>query len=150
MADTMKLKIVAPERIFYEGDTTFLEFTTTEGDMGIYPQHIPLTAIIAPGILRIHEGDTVKEAALMSGFIQILKEEVTILAESVEWPDEIDKGRAEAAMKRAEERLANKTEAIRAKEAEIRAKRRIEEGSGDLNRAELALKRALVRLSLTR
>ena len=130
MADTMKLKIVAPERIFYEGDTTFLEFTTTEGDMGIYPQHIPLTAIIAPGILRIHEGDTVKEAALMSGFIQILKEEVTILAESVEWPDEID--------------------ANRAKEAEIRAKRRIEEGSGDLHRAELALKRALVRLSLTR
>ena len=71
-----------------------------------------------------------KEAALMSGFIQILKEEVTILAESVEWPDEID--------------------ANRAKEAEIRAKRRIEEGSGDLDRAELALKRALVRLSLTR
>ena len=99
-------------------------------DMGIYPQHIPLTAIIAPGVLRIHEGDTVKEAALMSGFIQILKDEVTILAESVEWPDEID--------------------ANRAREAEIRAKRRIEEGNGDLDRAELALKRALVRLSLTR
>ena len=99
--------------------------------MGIYPNHIPLTAIIAPGVLRIHENGQVKEAALLSGFIQILQEEVTILAESVEWPDEID--------------------ANRAKEAEIRAKRRIEEGSGvDMNRAELALKRALIRQSLTR
>ena len=131
MADNMKLKVVAPERIFYEGEASFLEFTTTEGDMGIYANHIPLTAIIAPGVLRIHENGQVKEAALLSGFIQILQEEVTILAESVEWPDEID--------------------ANRAKEAEIRAKRRIEEGSGvDMNRAELALKRALIRQSLTR
>lgn len=130
MADSMKLKIVAPERIFFEGDTSFLEFTTTEGDMGIYPNHIPLTAIIAPGVLRIHENGEVKEAALMSGFIQILQDNVTILAESVEWPDEID--------------------ANRAKEAEIRARRRIEDGSGiDLNRAELALKRALIRQTLT-
>lgn len=129
MADSMKLKIVAPERIFYEGESSFLEFTTTEGDMGIYPNHIPLTAIIAPGVLRIHEKDTVKEAALMSGFIQILQDSVTILAESVEWPEEID--------------------ANRAKEAEIRAKRRIEEGSGiDMNRAELALKRAIIRQTL--
>ena len=59
MAESMRLKIVAPERIFYEGDTSFLEFTTTEGEMGIYPQHIPLTAIIAPGVLKIHEGDSV-------------------------------------------------------------------------------------------
>lgn len=129
MADSMKLKIVAPERIFYEGESSFLEFTTTEGDMGIYPNHIPLTAIIAPGVLRIHEKDTVKEAALLSGFIQILQDSVTILAESVEWPEEID--------------------ANRAKEAEIRAKRRIEEGSGiDMNRAELALKRAIIRQTL--
>ncbi len=129
MADSMKLKIVAPERIFYEGESSFLEFTTTEGDMGIYPNHIPLTAIIAPGILRIHNSDTVQEAALMSGFIQILQDSVTILAESVEWPDEID--------------------ANRAKEAEIRARRRIEDGSGvDMNRAELALKKALIRQTL--
>lgn len=130
MADHMKLKIVAPERIFYEGDASFLEFTTTEGDMGIYPNHIPLTAIIAPGVLRIHDNEEIKEAALMSGFIQILPDAITILAESVEWPEEID--------------------ANRAKEAEIRARRRIEDGSGvDVNRAELALKRALLRLRMT-
>ena len=132
MADNMKLKVVAPERIFYEGEASFLEFTTTEGDMGIYPNHIPLTAIIAPGVLRIHENGQVKEAALLSGFIQILQEEVTILAESVEWPDEIDVERAQAAKARAEERLANKTEAI------------------DVARAELALRRALVRMDIAK
>lgn len=131
MAESMKLEVVAPERIFYEGDVTFLEFTTTEGNMGVYPNHVPLTAIIAPGVLRIHENGEVKEAALMSGFIQILQDKITILAESVEWPHEIDENRA--------------------KEAEIRARRRIEEGSGiDMNRAELALKRALIRQSLTK
>lgn len=131
MAESMKLKIVAPERIFYEGEASFLEFTTTEGEMGIYPQHIPLTAIIAPGILKIHEGNTVKEAALMSGFVQILKDSVTVLAESVEWPDEID--------------------ANRAKEAEIRARRRINDEEGiDMDRAELALRRALIRQTLTK
>lgn len=131
MAETMKLKIVAPERIFFEGDVTFLEFTTTEGEMGVYPRHIPLTAIIAPGILKIHQEEEVRDAALMSGFIEILQDQVTILAESVEWPEEID--------------------ANRAKEAEIRAKRRIEQKNGvDLDRAELALKRALIRQSLAR
>ena len=131
MADSMKLEVVAPERIFYEGDVTFLEFTTTEGNMGVYPDHVPLTAIIAPGVLRIHENEEVKEAALMSGFIQILNDKVTILAESVEWPHEID--------------------ANRAKEAEVRARRRIsEDGKWDLDRAELALKRAMIRQSLTK
>lgn len=131
MADSMKLKIVAPERIFYEGNSSFLEFTTTEGDMGIYPNHIPLTAIIAPGVLRIYDGDNIREAALHSGFVEILQDQVTILAESVEWPEEID--------------------ANRAREAEIRAKRRIDEEAGvDLDRAELALKRALLRLSMVK
>ncbi len=130
MAESMKLKVVAPERIFYEGDVTFLEFTTTEGDMGIYPRHIPLTVIIAPGVLRIHEDGQVREAALMSGFIEILPDQVTILAESVEWPEEIDVNRA--------------------KEAEIRARRRIEKGKGiNLYRAEMALKRSLLRQRLS-
>jgi len=129
MAEKMKIKIVAPEKIFYEGDTTFLELTTTEGDIGVYPKHIPITAVIAPGILKIHQENEVKEAALLSGFIEILQEEVNILAESVEWPDEIDMNRAE--------------------EAKIRAERRMQSADPiDLHRAELALKRSLIRLSV--
>ena len=107
-----------------------VELTTTEGEIGIYPDHIPLTAVVAPGVLKIHENGGEKDAALMSGFITILPEQVTIMAEVVEWPDEIDFTRAE--------------------EARSRAERRLSSGQADLDvvRAEAALKRALVRLNL--
>ena len=132
MADkTFRLKIVAPERIFYEDDVHFVEFRTTEGEIGVYPGHIPLTSIIAPGVVRIHTTDgEIKEAALLEGFSEILPNEVVILAETVEWPDEID--------------------ANRAKEAQIRAERRLQSQDGDMNRAELALKRAIVRQRLAK
>ncbi len=130
MADVMKLKVITPEEQFYEGDVSMVELTTTEGDIGVYPEHIPLTAVVAPGILKIHEGSEVKEAALMSGFITILPDVVTILAEIVEWPDEIDFSRAEQAKARAEKRLAEQRSDI------------------DVPRAEMALKRALIRLEM--
>ncbi len=130
MADRlMDIKVMAPDRVFYEGQVSFIEFNTTEGIVGIYPKHIPMTVVIAPGVLKLVEdnGDT-KEAALLSGFAEVLGESITILAESVEWPDEIDIKRAE--------------------EARIRAERRIKDSSQDLNRAELALKRSVVRMQL--
>ena len=130
MADGMKLKVVTPTGGFYDGDVSMVELTTTEGEIGIYPDHIPLTAVVAPGVLKIHENGGEKEAALMSGFITILPEQVTIMAEVVEWPDEIDYHRAE--------------------EARSRAERRLSSGQADLDvvRAEAVLKRALVRLNL--
>ena len=130
MADVMKLKVITPEEEFYEGEVTMAELTTTEGDIGIYPQHIPLTAVVAPGVLRIHEGSEVKEAALLSGFITIMPDVVTIMAEAVEWPDEIDFKRAEEAKMRAEKRLATQSADV------------------DVLRAELALRRAITRLEL--
>lgn len=132
MADLFKVQVITPERTFYEGDVSMVELTTTEGDIGVFRNHIPLTAIIAPGVLKLHEAGGVKEAALISGFIEILPEKIVIMAEVAEWPDEIDANRAE--------------------EARIRAERRLKEQSGevDLMRAEQALRRALVRISLTK
>lgn len=129
MADVMKLQVITPDRKFYEGEATMVEFTTTEGEVGIYPNHIPLTAVVAPGTLKIHEEGQVLEAALLSGFVTILQTEITVMAEIVEWPDEIDFHRAE--------------------EAKVRAERRLSTG-GDIDslRAEMSLKRALVRLEL--
>lgn len=125
------LKVYSPNRIFFEGEVDMIELTTTEGDMGIYKNHIPLTAIVAPGILRIHKDGVVKEASLVEGFLQILPEEVIVLSEACEWPEEIDIHRAE--------------------EAKIRAERRLASSEGNINydRAEIALKKALIRLSLT-
>ena len=107
-----------------------VELTTTEGEIGVYAQHIPMTSIVAPGVLSIHEGSEVKKAALHSGFVEVLPDAVTILAEVVEWPEEIDASRAEEAMIRAERRLQNDKSNI------------------NITRAELALHKALVRFEL--
>lgn len=132
MADLFKLQIITPERKFYEGDASMVELTTTEGEIGVYRGHIPMTAIVAPGVLKIHEEGGIKEAALMSGFLEILPEKIVIMAEVAEWPEEIDLNRAE--------------------EAKVRAERRLKEQSGEIDvvRAETALKKALVRISLTK
>lgn len=129
MADVFKLKVVTPERVFYEGEAGMVELSTTEGDIGVYANHIPMTAIVAPGILKIHEGSDIRKAALHAGFIQVLPEEITIMAEVVEWPDEIDIKRAEEARVRAERRLKDNQTEI------------------DVLRAKMALRRALTRLS---
>ena len=125
-----KLKIISPDRVFYEGDVNMLEFTSSEGEMGVYADHIPLTTILMPGIMTIHEPDGIKKAALHSGFAEILQNEVTILAEVAEWPEEIDINRANEARIRAERRLSTKDENI------------------NYMRAELALKRSLTRIKL--
>ncbi len=130
MADkNFQLRIITPDRIFYEGEVDMVEFNTTEGQIGVLPGHIPMTVIIKPGILNIYEASGEKEAALHSGFVEILPERVTILAEIIEWPEEIDATRAEEARHRAEERLRSRTpetDVVRAETALLRAMARIE------------------------
>lgn len=130
MAELMKLQVICPDRIFYEGEVSMVELNTTEGEIGVYPRHIPLTCIIAPGILTITEGSGLKNAALHSGFVQILPDKVTIMAEVAEWPEEIDLNRAEAAKGRAEERIRGK------------------DSKTDMARAETALQRAVARINV--
>ena len=125
-----QLRIVTPERVFYEGEVEMVEFNTTEGQIGVLPGHIPMTVIVKPGILTITEPDGVKEAALHAGFAEILQDKITILAEIIEWPDEIDETRAESALRRAKERLESR------------------DSQTDLARAETALQRAVARIEV--
>lgn len=106
MADekTFKLKIISPDRLFYEDDVTMIELGTTEGEMGVYAGHIPLTSVLVPDTIKIHKGEEIRKAALHSGFIEILPDSVTVLAEIAEWPEEIDVNRANEARIRAERR----------------------------------------------
>ena len=131
MADgkTFKIKIITPERAFYEGEAVMAEFNTSEGEIGIYADHIPMTVILRPGVLTVTEEKGVKKAALHTGFAEILQDSVTILAEDAEWPDEIDMARAEAAKARAEERIREHnpgTDMARAQTALLRAMARID------------------------
>ena len=129
MADerVFELEIITPDRVFYKDQVTMVEFNTTEGEIGIYPGHIPLTVIVKPGVLTI-TGEEKKEAALHTGFATILQDKVTIMAETVEWPEEIDLRRAEADKERAETRLREgktDTDIARAETALLRAMARI-------------------------
>lgn len=134
MADSNSflLRIITPERLFYENQVNMVEFNTTEGEIGVLPGHVPLTVIVKPGILDITEPEGDKVAALHAGFAEILPDRVTILAEVIEWPEEIDAERAQAARERAEERLRSKT------------------AETDLARAETALQRAVARIQVLR
>lgn len=131
MADskTVKLVVNTPDRVFFNEEVTFVELSTTEGEIGIFPEHIPLTAVVIPCVLKIHQGNEVKKAAIHGGIVEILKDKVTVLAEVAEWPEEIDVNRANEAKNRAEKRVSSK-------EADI-----------DVLRAEMALRRALARLN---
>lgn len=133
MAENLfQLKVITPDRVFYEGEVSMVEFNTTEGEIGVLKGHVPMTVVIKPGLLYITEENESKEAALHAGFAEILQESVTILAEVVEWPSEIDEGRAEAALERAKDRLAHVSK------------------DTDIARAETALQRAMARIQAIR
>jgi F-type H+-transporting ATPase subunit epsilon len=130
MADdrNFTLKIITPDRVFYEEPVSMVEFNTIEGEVGILKDHLPMTMIVAPGILTITQGEKVSEAALHAGFVEVLQDQVTILAEIIEWPSEIDLERAEEAKERAEERIREHAPGT------------------DMRRAEMSLRRAVARI----
>ena len=133
MAENEKMfpvKIITPDRIFYTGEADMIEFATSSGQIGVYKNHIPLTTVLSPGAVIIHEAGGEKIAAVHAGFAEVLSDSVTLLAEIAEWPDEIDTARAEAAKKRAEDRLQANPAAV------------------DFQRAEFALRKALVRIDV--
>lgn len=131
MADlkTFKLLVNTPDRVFYNGDVSMVELSTSEGEIGVYADHIPLTSVLVPCVMTIHENGTTKKAAVIDGIVEILKDKVTVLAEEAEWPEEIDINRAN--------------------EAKIRAERRLSSSDPNVNtmRAEMALKRSLARIN---
>ena len=130
MAELFDVEIITPERVFYTGKASMIEFNTVSGEIGVYPKHIPLTTVLQPGVVTIHDESGDKKAAIHAGFAEILGDKVSILAEVAEWPDEVDLERAEKAKDRAEERIRSKGDGM------------------DMARAEIALKRALTRISL--
>ncbi len=134
MADekVFQVEIITPDRVFYTGEATMIEFNTEAGEIGVYKNHIPLTTVLKPGVVTITKDTEQTQAAVHAGFAQVLGDKVTLLAEIAEWPNEIDVSRAEAARERAEERLA-------AKAADL-----------DVARAEFALRKALIRIDIAK
>ncbi len=101
----LKLDVVTIERVVFSGDADMVIAPGVEGELGILPQHAPLITALHPGELRIKHGPDEQLLAIGGGYMEVLGDRVTVLADSAEKADEIDVARAEAARERAEHLL---------------------------------------------
>ena len=105
---TFHLSIITPEHTFFEGDVDALVFTTTDGEWCIMAGHQPMVINVIEGELRINQGDRVRWAASSAGFVTVMQDEVLVMLQTCEWPEEIDIKRAERDRHAAEEVLRQK------------------------------------------
>ncbi len=107
---TLKLEIVTPEKLAYSDDVDGVVLPAVEGEIGVLPMHIPLMTTIKPGELIVKKGNTESFLAVGEGFVTVDQTSVRVLTDmAIEW-DAIDENAAEAAVKRAQEAIANKHE----------------------------------------
>ena len=127
----MHLKIITQERVVFDEDVDEVYTKTTDGEIGILKNHVPVMAALDIGVTKAVKNNDSKYFTTMGGVFQFKDDEALILTSTAESGEEIDVTRAKDALKRAKERLANR-------DAEVDAKR-----------AEAALARAMARLKAT-
>jgi len=84
MPRTFQVDIVTPEAVIWSGSAHMVVARTTEGDIGVLAYHEPTMAALATGAVTIHHGETVTAAAIHGGFLQIFKNQVTLLTDSAQ------------------------------------------------------------------
>jgi len=127
----IQLQIVSAERSLVNETVDEVEIPGADGYFGVLPGHTPLLALLGAGELWYRRGTDVSYLSIAFGFAEVQPDRVTILAQIAEKAQEIDVARAEAAKKRAEERLASQITDI------------------DFERARIALMKALIRLQVS-
>ncbi len=98
---TFRLEVVVPDRAFYADEVQELVVKTPGGEIGILSGHIPMVVSVSAGPLKIKKEDRWLCAFVSDGFLEVGDGRTTVLADSAEWPEEIDRERAQAAEKRA-------------------------------------------------
>ena len=132
MPDTFQLEIVTPTRLLVEEPAEEAQVPGASGYLGILPGHAPLISELGVGVITYKSAAATHTLAVAWGFMEVLPDKVTILAEAAERPDEIDTERAQKSKERAEERLKSNDPEV------------------DYTRAEDALKRAETRLDVAK
>ncbi len=105
---TLKLEIVTPEAKTYSEDVDMVTLPGIAGEMGIYPNHVPLMTQVVPGEIIARKGGQDFHLAIGEGFAEITGERVAILTDMAIRAENIDEAKAEEARQRAEARLAEK------------------------------------------
>jgi len=106
MAATLKLEIVTPEARTYSEDVEMVTVPAAEGEMGIYPQHIPVLTQVVPGELIARKDGKDQFLAIGEGFMEVTGDRVAIMTDMAILAENIDEAKAEEARRRAEARLA--------------------------------------------
>ena len=104
----MMLEIITAERQVYSDEVDMVIAPGVDGQLGILPRHAPLMTMLKPGELTIRKDGQDTYVAVSGGFMEVLGNRVSVLADACERSDEIDEERAQQAMQRAQERLANR------------------------------------------
>ena len=105
----MRLEIITAEREVYADDVDIVVAPGIEGQLGILPNHAPLMTVLQPGEVSVRKDGEPSYLAITGGFLEVMANKVTILAEACEYSQEINEERAQEAMERAQERLRNQT-----------------------------------------
>jgi len=108
MANTLKLQIVTPDAMTYSEDVDMVTLPGVEGEMGIYPQHVPLMTQIVAGEISVRKGGHDYFLAVGEGFVEITGDHVAVMTDMAIKAENIDEAKAEEARRRAEARLAEK------------------------------------------
>ena len=128
----MRLEIITAEREVYAADVDGVVAPGIEGQLGILPHHAPLMTALQPGEVLVRQDGEASYLAVTGGFMEVMGNKVTILAEACEYSQEINEERAQAAMERARERMQNQSSDM------------------ELARAAASMRRAQMRLNVVR
>jgi F-type H+-transporting ATPase subunit epsilon len=130
MADKLQLEVITPEKVSLRETVDEAILPAVGGELGILPEHAPLISQLSTGVMTYRQGNDKKQLHISGGFVEVLPDRISVLADIAEKPEEIDTERARKARERAEKRLSANSEDI------------------DLSRAQLKLQRAQTRLQL--
>ena len=120
---TMRLEVITAEQQVYSDEVEVLIAPGIDGEMGILPHHAPLMTALQPGEILIRKDGEETYLAVSGGFLEVMGNQVTILADACERSDEIDEERAQEAMQQAQERLASRTADIDLSQATAEVRR---------------------------
>jgi F-type H+-transporting ATPase subunit epsilon len=133
MGKRLALSIVTPEKVAWEGEVDSLVVPAFEGLLGVLPGHAPLLTQLTEGVVRMRSGAEEKLLSVSGGFLEVLGERASVFAETAEMADEIDAERAHQAAEKARQALQGRSDE-----------------PFDAEKANAALRRALVRLKVAR
>jgi F-type H+-transporting ATPase subunit epsilon len=128
----LNVEVVSAERVVFAGEADMVVAPGSEGVLGILPRHASLLSLLAPGVLRIKQGDEEVVMAVDGGFLQVNNDRVEVLTDVADRAEEIDLQQAEEARRRAERALADMPSGDRA----------------NLDAVEAELRKSLVRLKV--